>query len=91
MSLAIFALTVHASASVADARASHRYLIPAYGAVADGKTVNTQAIQSAIDCCARSQTGDVVVIPKGTFLSGAIMRAMSTCQDFLSMWKRASS
>jgi polygalacturonase len=42
-----------------------------YGAVADGKTVNTKAIQAAIDKCA-SSGGGVLVIPKGTFLSGAI-------------------
>src|SRR5665213_1707695 len=47
------------------------YLVTDYGAIADGKTVNTKAIQSAIDKCAAAG-GGVVVIPKGTFLSGAI-------------------
>ncbi len=42
-----------------------------FGAVGDGVTVNTQAIQAAIDSCAR-KGGGTVVIPKGTFLSGTI-------------------
>jgi polygalacturonase len=65
-------LTANASAAKADARASHRYLITDYGAVPDGTTVNTRAIQSAIDKCASSKTGGVIVVPKGIFLSGAI-------------------
>jgi exo-poly-alpha-galacturonosidase len=64
--------TVNAFATKADARASHRYLITDFGAVSDGTTVNTRAIQSAIDKCASSKTGGVVVTPKGIFLSGAI-------------------
>jgi exo-poly-alpha-galacturonosidase len=48
-----------------------RYVITDFGAVADGKTVNTKAIQAAIDRCA-SSSGGVVVVPQGTFLSGAI-------------------
>ncbi len=48
-----------------------RYLITDSGAVADGQTLNTKAIQSAIDRCA-SNGGGVVVVPKGTFLSGAL-------------------
>jgi len=66
------ALTVNASATTANARASHRYLITDFGAVPDGTTVNTKAIQSAIDKCASSKTGGVIVVPKGIFLSGAI-------------------
>jgi polygalacturonase len=48
-----------------------RFVISDFGAVADSKTVNTKAIQAAIDKCAASG-GGVVVVPKGTFLSGAI-------------------
>lgn len=40
-----------------------------YGAVADGETVNTAAIQRAIDDCCKD---GVVVIPEGVFVSGAI-------------------
>jgi polygalacturonase len=53
------------------AKAPKRFVISDYGALADGSTVNTKAIQSAIDKCAASG-GGVVVVPKGTFLSGAI-------------------
>jgi len=48
-----------------------RYVITDYGALADGKTVNTKSIQAAIDKCA-ADGGGTVVVPAGTFLSGAI-------------------
>ena len=48
-----------------------RYVITEHGAVGDGQTLNTKAIQTAIDRCA-AEGGGVVVVPKGTFLSGAI-------------------
>jgi polygalacturonase len=54
------------------AKRTKRYPITDFGAVADGKTVNTKAIQAAIDKCAANKKGGVVVVPKGTFLSGAI-------------------
>ena len=41
-----------------------------FGAIADGKTVNTNAIQKAIDKC--SEKGGQVLIPFGTFISGTI-------------------
>lgn len=40
-----------------------------FGAIGDGKTLNTQAIQSAVDVCAEN---GIVVIPVGVFVSGAI-------------------
>jgi exo-poly-alpha-galacturonosidase len=40
-----------------------------YGAVGDGNTLNTAAIQKTIDICAE---GGKVLIPAGTFLSGAL-------------------
>jgi polygalacturonase len=43
--------------------------VTAHGAVGDGKTLNTKAIQAAIQACG---AGEVVRIPKGIFLSGAI-------------------
>jgi polygalacturonase len=49
---------------------SQYYNIMDYGAVADGKTMNTKSIQNAIDRC--SETGGTVYIPQGTFLSGTI-------------------
>ncbi|MGA0134099.1 MAG: glycosyl hydrolase family 28 protein [Opitutales bacterium] len=43
--------------------------VTAHGALGDGKTLDTQAIQAAIDAC---PPGGVVLIPEGTFLSGAL-------------------
>ncbi|MEO5960196.1 MAG: glycosyl hydrolase family 28 protein, partial [Opitutaceae bacterium] len=48
-----------------------RYVISDYGAVADGITLNTEAIQKAIDT-ATVAGGGVVTIPKGVFRSGSI-------------------
>ncbi len=52
-------------------KAAKRYLIADYGAIGDGEALNTKAIQSAIDTCA-SDGGGTVVVPAGTFISGAI-------------------
>ena len=50
----------------------------AYGAKADGKTLCTAAIQSALDACGRAG-GGVVYLPPGVFLSGGIvMRSRTT-------------
>lgn len=43
-----------------------------YGAIGDGTTLNTEAIQKAIDACNRSGGGKVV-FPEGSFLSGTIV------------------
>lgn len=48
-----------------------RYVISDYGAVADGHTVNTARIQAAIDECAAAG-GGTIVVPAGTFVSGAL-------------------
>ena len=42
-----------------------------FGAKGDGKTVNTQAINAAIDAC-NAQGGGVVLVPKGVFITGTI-------------------
>ena len=42
-----------------------------FGAIADGKTLNTNAIEKAIQKCSRNG-GGVVLIPNGKFLTGAI-------------------
>ena len=42
-----------------------------FGAIGDGKTLNTKSIQSAIDHCAETG-GGTLVVPKGEFLSGAL-------------------
>ena len=69
----LMALSIAGASVAADAamKRSQRYVVTDYGAVADGSTVNTKSIQAAIDKCA-SSGGGIVVIPKGVFLSGAI-------------------
>jgi polygalacturonase len=47
------------------------YNIAEHGAIGDGKTLNTKAIQAVIDDCAKNGGGEVL-IPKGVFLSGSI-------------------
>ena len=47
------------------------YRIIDAGAVGDGKTLNTAAIQSVIDRCASSGGGRVVV-PPGVFITGTL-------------------
>jgi exo-poly-alpha-galacturonosidase len=54
-----------------NAKPLNRYVITDYGAVGDANTVNTEAIQSAIDKCA-ADGGGTIVVPAGTFLTGAI-------------------
>ncbi|MEM0996218.1 MAG: glycoside hydrolase family 28 protein [Bacteroidota bacterium] len=51
---------------------AQEYNILEYGAVPDGQTLNTQAIQSAIDA-AHAAGGGQVIVPKGRFLSGSIV------------------
>jgi exo-poly-alpha-galacturonosidase len=73
----VVALSLCTSAALAElyatpAKRTKQYVITKFGAVADGKTVNTKAIQAAIDKCAANKKGGVVVVPAGTFLSGAI-------------------
>lgn len=45
------------------------YNIVAFGAVADAKTINTKAIQKAIDAC-NQNGGGMVYVPPGTFITG---------------------
>ena len=52
-------------------KAAKRYVITAFGAIGDGQILNTRAIQRAIDRCSAAG-GGVVVVPKGTFLTGAL-------------------
>jgi polygalacturonase len=50
---------------------SSDYSILNYGAVPDGKTLSTSAIQQAVDAC-EAAGGGRVLVPTGTFLTGAI-------------------
>ncbi len=50
---------------------SNSFDIVKFGAIADGKMVNTKAIQQTIDACA-AKGGGTVVIPTGTFISGTL-------------------
>ncbi len=47
------------------------YVVSDLGAVGDGHTVNTRALQAAIDRCA-AEGGGILVIPQCTFVSGAL-------------------
>jgi polygalacturonase len=53
------------------ARAATELDLTQHGAVGDGTTINTAAIQAAIDACAAAG-GGTLVVPKGVFLSGAL-------------------
>ncbi len=57
------------------------YNIVGFGAVADGKTKNTGAIQKAIDTC-HTRGGGRVVVPAGKFLTGSL-RLKSHVELFL--------
>ena len=50
------------------AQAAKRVLATERGAVGDGQTVNTKALQAAIDRLA-TEGGGTLVVPKGTFIS----------------------
>ena len=50
---------------------AEEFLITSFGAAGNGRTLNTEAIQSAIDAAAAAG-GGTVVVPKGEFVSGAL-------------------
>jgi len=66
--------TSEASATIRQmtSRTAHRVVVtsPAYRAIGDGQTLNTRAIQKAIDTC--RTPGCTVVVPPGTFKTGAL-------------------
>jgi hypothetical protein len=47
------------------------YNIRDFGAKGDGKTLDTKAIQAAIDTCTKEQ-GGTVLVPAGTFITGTV-------------------
>lgn len=64
-------LAVMALALICSAASAGDISILRYGARGDGHTVNTQAIQQAVDSCAAAGGGRVIV-PAGVFVSGTI-------------------
>jgi polygalacturonase len=64
----IFLLTFSLSTLYAQEK---RYIVTDFKAIGDGKTMNTKAIQNAIDTCA-NRGGGKVFFPKGTYLTGSI-------------------
>jgi polygalacturonase len=65
LAILLFFLSILANVKAAD------FDITKYGAIGDGTTLNSQAIQKAIDACYKSGGGKVI-IPAGKFLSGTI-------------------
>ena len=61
-----------ALSSVTAGESRTTYNITDYGAVADGKTLCSPAIQSAIDA-SHQAGGGRVVIPSGTWLTGTVV------------------
>jgi polygalacturonase len=57
--------------AAAPASGAKRFTITSFGAVGDGKTSNTSALQALIDKVAK-EGGGTVVVPEGTFLTGAL-------------------
>ena len=51
---------------------SHQYNVLDFGATGDGKSLDTEAIQRAIDTCSR-QGGGTVFLPKGDYLSATVI------------------
>lgn len=67
----ITALTLWGAASLLAAAPPGALNVMDYGAVADGKTLNTEAIADAIEAC-EEQGGGTVYFPAGQYLTGSI-------------------
>ena len=68
---AVAASILAALAPAAAQPAPRRYLITSAGALGDGQSSNTKAIQNLIDKAAR-EGGGTLVVPGGTFVTGAL-------------------
>ncbi len=64
-------LAVGAAGSRAQSSAAHPFNVRDYGATGDGKSLDSPAINKAIEACA-SAGGGTVLVPPGTYLSGSI-------------------
>jgi polygalacturonase len=69
--LLLFIISIGCSSFLFFSHTKKRYVITDYGAKSDTVTINTIAIQKAIDECSKNG-GGTVVVPKGIFISGAI-------------------
>ena len=74
---AVPALTPCLRAEPLESPASRVFSVREHGATGDGKTVDTAAIQKAIDACAKAG-GGVVRFPPGTYLSQPITLSTKT-------------
>ncbi|MDR0541692.1 MAG: polygalacturonase [Dysgonamonadaceae bacterium] len=70
MKLKLFSLCC--AAIVLVACSSNDTVLKKYGIIDDGKTLNTQALQKAIDDCSQSG-GGVVSLPPGEYLTGTLL------------------
>ena len=64
-------LSLSLFAAVSASLAASSYNVRDFGAMGDGKTKDTAAVQKALDACAVAGGGDVLV-PAGTYLIGSI-------------------
>lgn len=69
--LSLLLPSITAAADPAAASSDKRVTITGFGAVADGKTLNTEHIQTAINQLT-TKGGGTLVVPKGIFVTGAI-------------------
>ncbi len=70
-SLSAGAAFAQSPASSGTPLAARIYNVIDFGAKGDGKTLDTQAVQAAIDACHRDR-GGIVLIPAGTFVIGTV-------------------
>ena len=66
-----FLVLFSALAFTATAALAQTYSVKTYGAVADGRTVTTTAIQKAVDACTKAG-GGTVEVPAGTYIIGTV-------------------
>lgn len=71
VSIVLLFVVSAATLPASSANQAPAFSVKAHGAKADGKTLDTAAIQSAIDTCS-SAGGGTVYFPAGTYLSGTI-------------------
>src|SRR6476661_951277 len=71
VALSSLAFLIPLGVTMVAAAAERRVVITSTGAVGNGTTLNTRAIQAAIDQLA-GQGGGTLVVPAGKFLTGAI-------------------